>query len=120
MFVTAKFVFIKIQNSRARKVLIEIFGEDYHGVIISDCFKVYDNFAKWYQKCWVHLIRKARFEAEKYPRKNVVKLYEQLKILYNEMKDFLKENPSQEMRMKKKKYFEEKLNEIMNYKYWCK
>src|SRR3989338_8500409 len=61
MFVTAKFVFIKIQNSRARKVLIEIFGEDYHGGIISDCYKVYDNFAEWYQKCWAHLLRKAKF-----------------------------------------------------------
>lgn len=120
LFVTANFVFIKIQNSRARKVLIELFGEDYHGGIISDCYKVYDNFARWYQKCWVHLIRKAKFEAEKYPRKNVVKLYEQLKSLYKEMSDFLKENPSKELRTEKKKEFDEKLKEIMNYKNWCK
>jgi len=120
MFVTTNFVFIKIQNSRARRVLIEIFGEDYHGGIISDCYKVYDNFAKWYQKCWVHLIRKARFESEKYPRRNVVKLYEQLKNLHKEMRDFLKENPLKELRIEKKKEFEERLNEIINYKYWCK
>ncbi|MBU4085999.1 MAG: IS66 family transposase [Nanoarchaeota archaeon] len=120
MFVTTNFVFIKIQNSRARKVLTDIFGEDYHGGIISDCFKVYDNFARWYQKCWVHLLRKARFEAEKNPKKNVVLLYEQLKNLYKEMSDFLKENPSKELRIEKKKEFEKKLNEIINYKYWCK
>nr|MBI4156939.1 IS66 family transposase [Candidatus Woesearchaeota archaeon] len=120
LFVTTNFVFITIQNSRARKVLIEIFGKDYHGVIISDCFRVYDNFAEWYQKCWVHLMRKAKFEAEKNPKKNIVKLYEQLKSLYNEMKNFLKENPSKELRIEKKKEFEKKLNEIINYKYWCK
>jgi len=120
MIVTLNFVFITIQNSRARKVLIEIFGEDYHGGIISDCFKVYDNFAKWYQKCWAHLLRKARFEAEKYPKKNIVKFYEQLKHLHKEMVDFLKENPSKELRIEKKKEFEKKLNEIINYKYWCK
>ena len=120
MFVTTNFVFIKIQNSRARKVLIDIFGEDYHGGIISDCYKVYDNFAGWYQKCWVHLIRKARFESEKYPRKNIVKLHEQLKNLYKDMKDFLKENPHKELRIEKKKEFEKKLNEIINHKYWCK
>lgn len=119
LFVTTNFVFIKIQNSRARKILIEIFGEDYHGGIISDCYKVYDNFAKWYQKCWVHLIRKAKFEAEKYPRKNIVKLYEQLKSLYREMADFLKENPLKELRIEKKIEFEKKLNEIINYKHWC-
>jgi len=120
MIVTLNFVFITIQNSRARKVLIDIFGEDYHGGIISDCFKVYDNFAEWYQKCWAHLLRKAKFEAEKYPKKNIVKFYEQLKILHKEMADFLKENPSKELRIEKKKEFEKKLSEIINYKYWCK
>ncbi len=120
MIVTSNFVFITIQNSRARRVLINIFGEDYHGGIISDCFKVYDNFAEWYQKCWAHLLRKAKFEAEKYPRKNIVKFYEQLKHLHKEMSDFLKENPSKELRIEKKKEFEKKLNKIINYKHWCK
>src|SRR3989344_1562832 len=120
LLITSNFVFITIQNSRARKVLIDIFGEDYHGGIISDCYRVYDDFARWYQKCWVHLLRKAKFESEKYPAKNVVKLHEQLGSLYREMKDFLKENPSLEIRKAKKKGFEKKLNEIINYKYWCK
>ena len=120
MIVTSNFVFITIQNSRARRELINIFGEDYHGGIISDCFKAYDNFAKWYQKCWAHLLRKAKFEAEKYPRKNIVKFYEQLKHLHKEMSDFLRENPSKELRIEKKKEFEKKLNQIINYKHWCK
>ena len=120
LFVTMNFVFITIQNSRARRVLTDIFGEDYHGGIISDCFRVYRDFAEWFQKCWVHLLRKAKFEAEKHPKKNIVKLYEQLKILYNELSDFLKENPSKKIRLEKKKEFEEKLNEIINYKNWCK
>ena len=120
MIITTNFVFITIQNSRARRVITDIFGENYHGGIISDCFKVYDDFAEWYQKCWVHLMRKAKFEAEKYPKKNIVKFYEQLKHLHKEMADFLKENPSKELRIEKKKEFEKKLNEIINYKYWCK
>ncbi len=120
LFVTKNFVFITIQNSRARKVLIEIFGMDYNGGIISDCYRVYDNFAKWYQKCWVHLMRKAEYEAEKNPKKNIVKLCEQLKSLYYEMKDFLKENPDLVLRKEKKKEFDMKLNEIINYKHWCK
>jgi len=119
LFVTTNFVFITIQNSRARRVLTDIFGEDYHGGIISDCFKVYDNFAKWFQKCWAHLLRKAEFESEKNPKKNIVKLYGQLKSLHKEMSDFLKENPPPDIRQKKKIEFEKKLNEIINYKYWC-
>src|SRR3989338_11362652 len=120
LFVTTNFVFITIQNSRARRVITDIFGENYHGCIISDCFRIYREFAKWFQKCWVHLLRKAEFEAEKHPKRNIVKLHEQLKSLYNELSDFLKENPSKESRLKKKKGFEKKLNEIINYKSWCK
>ncbi|MEK6836331.1 MAG: IS66 family transposase, partial [Nanoarchaeota archaeon] len=120
LLVTKNYVFITIQNSRARRVLLDILGEKYHGGIISDCFRVYDDFAKWYQKCWAHLVRKAKFESEKNPKKNVVKLYAQLNKLYNEMKDFLKENPSKELRAIKKREFEIKLNEIINYKNWCK
>jgi len=120
LFVTTNFVFITIQNSRARRVLTNIFGENYQGGIISDCFKVYREFAKWFQKCWVHLLRKAKFEAEKNPKKNIVKLYEQLKSLHKEMVDFLKENPSPDARKEKKKEFEKKLNQIINYKHWCK
>jgi transposase len=119
MIVTTNFVFITIQNSRAKRVLIDIFGEKYHGGIISDCYRVYDDFAEWFQKCWAHLVRKAKFESEKNPRKNVKKLYEQLSSLYEEMKDFLKENPSPDKRKEKKREFENKLNKIMNYRYWC-
>lgn len=120
MFVTSNFVFMKIENSRARRVLTNIFGENYHGGIISDCFRAYSGFAKWFQKCWAHLLRKAKFEAEKNPRKNIFKLYEQLKALHKEMADFLKEDPPPKIRLEKKKEFGEKLNEIINYKHWCK
>jgi transposase len=119
MIITSNYAFITIQNSRAKRVLLDIFGEKYHGGIISDCYKVYNGFAEWFQKCWAHLVRKAKFESEKNPRKNVRKLYEQLSGLYEEMKDFLKENPSIEIRIKKKIEFEKKLDEIINYKYWC-
>jgi len=120
LFVSMNFVFMKIINSRARRVLTDIFGEIYHGGIISDCYNAYNNFALWYQKCWAHLLRKAKFEAEKFPKKNIVKFYQQLKSLHSEMKDFLSENPSPEIRKEKKKEFEKKLNEIINYKHWCK
>ena len=46
LFATKNFVFITIQNSRARRVITDIFGENYHGGIISDCYGVYDDFAK--------------------------------------------------------------------------
>jgi len=119
MLVMENFVFIKIQNSRARMVLTDLFTEDYQGVIISDCFKVYQNFGKWFQKCWVHLLRKVEFEMEKDPGGDLEILYRQLKYLYEEMIKFLKEDSSEIVRQKKKKYFERKLNKIINYDGWC-
>ena len=67
LFVTANFVFLTIQNSRARRVLTNFFGEFYNGVIISDCLKVYEKFAVAFHKDWVHLLRKTHFEADKHP-----------------------------------------------------
>lgn len=118
MLVTENFVFIKIQNSRARRVLTDLFTEDYQGVIISDCFSIYNKFAKWFQKCWVHLLRKVEFEMEKNPKADIKILHQQLKSLYEEMAEFLKDDPSEIIRQKKKKYFERKLNKIINYKNW--
>lgn len=118
ILVMENFVFITIQNSRARKVLIDLFTENYQGAIISDCFKVYNKFAKWFQKCWVHLLRKVEFEMEKDSGGDIKILYRQLKYLYEEMIGFLKENPSEIIRQKKKKYFERKLNKIINYEGW--
>lgn len=119
LFVTANFVFLTINHSRGRRVLLDIFGEDYHGGIISDCLKVYREFARWFQKCWVHLLRKVKHEMEKHPDTNLVKLYEQLKNLHKKMTEFLQEDPPPELRKKKKKEYEKKLNKIINYNGWC-
>lgn len=118
MLVMENFTFITIQNSRARRVLTDLFTENYQGVIISDCFTIYRKFAKWFQKCWVHLLRKVEFEMEKNPKEDIDKLYEQLKSLYDEMINFLEEDSPETIRQKKKKYFEKKLNKIINYKGW--
>ena len=66
------------------------------------------------------MLRKAKFEAEKNPKKNILNLHVQLKSLHREIADFLKEDPPPDLRKEKKKEFERKLNEIINYKNWCK
>ena len=55
LFITANTVLIMIKNSRARRVLIDLFGECYNGTIISDCLKVYQKFAAAFQKDLGHL-----------------------------------------------------------------
>ncbi len=48
---------VLIRNSRGSKVLKEVFGEFFDGVLTSDCFSAYGKFnAREYQKCWAHIL----------------------------------------------------------------
>lgn len=117
LFVTANFVFLTIQNSRARKVLINLFGEFYDGVIISDCLKVYENFAAAFHKDWVHLLRKTHFEAERSPGKNIVKLHEELGNMYDDVISFLSTKPSFEQRVWQSVLYHQKLQRITQHRW---
>lgn len=58
-------VFFHISNSRASKVLLEILGKDYSGVITCDYFSANKKFIRLskalVQYCWAHLIRDIKF-----------------------------------------------------------
>jgi len=120
LFVTTDFIFIRITNSRSRRVLTDLFGEDYKGICISDCFKAYRYFAKRFQKDWIHLLRKTYFEKEKNPRADVCELYEQLSNLYQAMKEFLARDPSIEVRKKEYRKFDKQLRGLKNYRWKSK
>lgn len=120
LFATANFIFITIQNSRARKVLTNIFGEFYRGVIISDCLKVYEKFAAAFQKDWVHLLRKTHFEAEKHPRRNIIKLHGELNNMYNDIVNFLETKPSFEQRVWQTIMYHQKLQRIAKHRWRSK
>jgi len=112
---TINVVFITIEKSRGRKIMIKIFGREFEGTIISDCFAVYRGFAKYFQKCWAHLLRRTHYLAEQYPKKDIVKLHEWLTNLFNEMKNFLETDPPPDKREKKYKLFEGKFKKIENH-----
>jgi hypothetical protein len=48
----------RIRKSRGHEVVVEVLGEDYQGVLVSDCFLAYDplNFKK--SKCSAHLLKR--------------------------------------------------------------
>ena len=62
---TPQAVFFHISNSRASKVLIDILGKDYSGVITCDYFSANKKFIRLsnalVQYCWAHLIRDIKF-----------------------------------------------------------
>lgn len=115
LFITSNFVFIAIRDSRARRVLIDLFGEFYNGVLISDCFKVYEKIAAAFQKCWVHLLRKTHFEAEKYPKRNITKLHKELSNMFDDITSFLKIQPTFGQRVWQSIMYHQKLQRITKY-----
>jgi len=81
-------VFISINKSRARKVITDILGEYFEGVIVSDCLKVYLYFAAAFQKCWAHLLRRTFHLKEDHPKSDIGILHRQLTDLYDEAEKY--------------------------------
>jgi len=114
---TLNMVFIMINESRARKVITNVLGEYFPGVVVSDCLKVYNVFAAAFQRCWSHLLRKTHFEKDKSPKKDIVELHEQLTMLYYDVNNFLSTNPSFEQRVWNSVMYNQKLQRIANHKW---
>ncbi|HMB07064.1 MAG TPA: transposase, partial [Isosphaeraceae bacterium] len=58
VFADAHATLYRIRPSRGHEVVVEVLGEDYDGVLVSDCFLAYDplNFTK--SKCAAHLLKR--------------------------------------------------------------
>jgi transposase len=58
VFADAHATLYRIRPSRGHEVVVEVLGEDYQGVLVSDCFLAYDplNFTK--SKCAAHLLKR--------------------------------------------------------------
>lgn len=114
LFCAINIVYIHIDKSKARKILIKIFGNEFEGVFRSDCAPEFQKFARFFQKCFSHLLRTTYTLAMENPEKDIVLLHRWLTNLFNEMSDFLKEDPPPNEREKMFNYFDGKLEDIIN------
>ena len=58
--------FFVIHKKRNRTVLDEILGYNYRGIIICDGLSAYEEYTKYLQRCWAHILRETRELAKKY------------------------------------------------------
>lgn len=58
VFADAHATLYRIRHSRGHEVVVEMLGEDYAGVLVSDCFLAYDPLAFTKSKCAAHLLRR--------------------------------------------------------------
>lgn len=66
IFRSRKNIFFVIHKKRNRTVLDEILGVNYQGIIICDGLLAYEEYTKYLQRCWAHILRETRELAKKY------------------------------------------------------
>lgn len=120
LLTTANMIFLTVNKSRGRKVITRILGNNFEGTITSDCLNVYQEFAEAFQRCWAHLLRRTHSFAEKYPRRDIKKLHEQLSSFYNEVSEFLDKDPPYEQRVWHCIMYHQKLKAITKHKWYSK
>lgn len=66
IFRSRKNIFFVIHKKRNRTVLDEILGCKYRGIIICDGMSAYEDYTKYLQRCWAHILRETRDLAKKH------------------------------------------------------
>ncbi len=82
-----------IHPSRAQKVVEEVLGKTYRGVLISDFYCGYNRIICEKQKCWTHLLRELHVLKEKHPKNREVWYFsERLKRFFKRACDLKEES----------------------------
>lgn len=121
-FSNDKFQFLLYRKSRGSKVVREVLGKDgenYEGVIISDFYAAYNEYAGFHQRCLVHYQRDMKTLIEEYPADRILKRWvKDMKFLFEKAKlytgppDNFPIGLKQEMREEKEAYFKRQLTRI--------
>jgi transposase len=73
----------RIRKRRAHDVVVEVLGEEFAGVLVSDCFLAYDPLPFVKQKCLAHLLKSCR-EIEAAKTRGAVRLSRRVAALLRE------------------------------------
>jgi hypothetical protein len=120
LFCAINIVYIHIDKSKARKIILKILGNEFEGVFRSDCAPEFQEFARFFQRCFSHLLRTTYTLAMENPKKDIVLLHRWLTNLFNEMSEFLEKKPPSYQREKMFNYFDGKLEDIICYNWKSK
>ena len=85
LFMSATSVLFLFRKRREGKVIQEILGKNYQGILTVDGLKAYSTVVKHIQRCWAHLLREAKFLAQKHKGQSRV-LYQSLCYLFEQVK----------------------------------
>ena len=112
IFRTKTDILLVIRPTRGNKVLAEILGQAYSGVVHCDCWRAYDFLSNAsIQRCWAHLLRKSKELLGVAGRH----FHAKLKLLFDEITDFNQTNPTTEQRQEKFVEMKVKLKKLVTY-----
>lgn len=86
-------VFFVIHQKRNRTVLDEILGYHYAGIIICDGLSAYEEYTRYLQRCWAHILRETKELAEKYA--DAKPMHQWMKDLFAKVKSASVKDPPQ-------------------------
>lgn len=84
-FTTLTSILFIIKPGRGQKTIKEALGNDYKGILTCDGWTSYPKCVKKLQRCWAHLLREAKWLAEKYEGQSRL-LYNSLCRIFNRIK----------------------------------
>jgi transposase len=113
VFRAEKEVVLAIRASRGSKVLEEILGKEYNGVVVCDGWSAYNMLrSAMLQRCWAHLIREAKEYACTVRGKH---LFKKLTSMFKEIKAFKETKPIEETRKQKYDQMTTELDRLIKY-----
>lgn len=121
-FSNSSLQFLLYRKSRGSKVVQEVLGvdgKDYEGVVVSDFYAAYNEYAGFHQRCLVHYLRDIKALTEEYPKDKILKIWvKDIRALFEKAKNYtgppdnLPIGLKEEMREEKEAYFKRQLTNI--------
>jgi hypothetical protein len=97
-------------SSRGSKVVTEILGEKYNGILVTDFYAAYNIHLGLHQRCWVHFLRDLRKLKELYPFDGIPEWVDAVIAIYRRAKEFASEDPK--ARARKRIEFQNEIVEL--------
>ena len=110
-FVTESETLFVIRRSRNRKVIQEILGPQFKGIICCDGWQEYSRYSSRLQRCWAHLLREGKALAEEYT--TFQGFYTALKELFDKITKIRARPPPTSKRRKLKEELVDELKRLL-------
>lgn len=109
----------KLAASRGKGHALDLLGEEFLGVRITDCFPGYKNMNGFHQICWAHLLRKIRdlLENKNLPEEKLPYVrawYEEFSAVYKQLREYLAQPFDQQTREQQTTELRTRIHELRN------